>query len=177
MALRYSFARAAEADRLDKAIASVLDKGLRTRDIASEGTKIVSTGEMGDAIVAELRFNLFEGRRRQDGDDSLRHDVGNGIRSVITASRVLTLGRQAPGKQRGANLGREMGSLDQLPCSPRRHEQSNNHRHLPTRYLRLAPLCRCVSVLVALSGVNRTCVLDFTIIRYVKEAKTKTNVW
>ena len=55
MALRYSFARAAEADRLDKAIASVLDKGLRTRDIASEGTKIVSTGEMGDAIVAELR--------------------------------------------------------------------------------------------------------------------------
>ncbi|MBN9674006.1 3-isopropylmalate dehydrogenase [Roseibium aggregatum] len=54
MALRYSFEEVAAADLLDKAIAAVLDKGLRTKDIASEGQATVSTSEMGDAIVAEL---------------------------------------------------------------------------------------------------------------------------
>ena len=43
MALRYSFNMDEEADRLDAAIAAVLDKGLRTADIKSEGAKIVST--------------------------------------------------------------------------------------------------------------------------------------
>lgn len=55
MALRYSFSRGVEADRLDRAIATVLASGLRTRDIASDGFKIVSTREMGDAIVAALQ--------------------------------------------------------------------------------------------------------------------------
>jgi 3-isopropylmalate dehydrogenase len=54
MALRYSFEKVTEADMLDKAIANALDKGLRTRDIASDGDKVVSTVEMGDAIIAEL---------------------------------------------------------------------------------------------------------------------------
>ncbi|WP_428643486.1 3-isopropylmalate dehydrogenase [Roseibium sp.] len=54
MALRYSFEEVAAADRLDKAIANALEKGLRTKDIASEGQATVSTTEMGDAIVAEL---------------------------------------------------------------------------------------------------------------------------
>ncbi|MGB6542619.1 MAG: isocitrate/isopropylmalate family dehydrogenase, partial [Xanthobacteraceae bacterium] len=54
MALRYSFNMNHEADRLDAAIAAVLDKGLRTADIKSEGAKIVSTGEMGAAIVGEM---------------------------------------------------------------------------------------------------------------------------
>jgi len=54
MALRYSFEKVTEADMLDKAIANALDKGLRTKDIASEGDKVVSTIEMGDAIIAEL---------------------------------------------------------------------------------------------------------------------------
>ncbi|MFN3499438.1 3-isopropylmalate dehydrogenase [Pannonibacter phragmitetus] len=54
MALRYSFEKVAEADMLDKAIANALDKGLRTRDIASEGTTVIGTSAMGDAIVAEL---------------------------------------------------------------------------------------------------------------------------
>ncbi|SHM99232.1 3-isopropylmalate dehydrogenase [Roseibium suaedae] len=54
MALRYSFEKVAEADMLDKAIANALAKGLRTKDIASEGTKVVGTSEMGDAIIAEL---------------------------------------------------------------------------------------------------------------------------
>ena len=54
MALRYSFEEVEAADKLDKAIANALDKGLRTKDIASEGQATVTTSEMGDAIVAEL---------------------------------------------------------------------------------------------------------------------------
>jgi len=54
MALRYSFEEIEAADKLDKAIANALDKGLRTKDIAEEGEATVSTSEMGDAIIAEL---------------------------------------------------------------------------------------------------------------------------
>jgi 3-isopropylmalate dehydrogenase len=54
MALRYSFNMAHEADRLDAAIAATLAKGLRTADIKSEGATIVSTAEMGEAVVGEL---------------------------------------------------------------------------------------------------------------------------
>jgi 3-isopropylmalate dehydrogenase len=54
MALRYSFDMGKEADLIDRAIAATLDKGLRTADIKSEGTKVVSTTEMGDAIIAEM---------------------------------------------------------------------------------------------------------------------------
>ncbi|MGD0185350.1 MAG: 3-isopropylmalate dehydrogenase [Roseiarcus sp.] len=54
MALRYSFGLGAAADRLDAAIAAVLASGLRTPDIRSEGCRLASTAEMGDAIVAEL---------------------------------------------------------------------------------------------------------------------------
>jgi 3-isopropylmalate dehydrogenase len=54
MALRYSFGLGEAADRLDAAIADVLAEGLRTADIKSEGSRVVSTSEMGDAIVAEL---------------------------------------------------------------------------------------------------------------------------
>jgi 3-isopropylmalate dehydrogenase len=43
-----------EADLLDQAIAGALAKGLRTADIKSEGCKIVSTKEMGEAIVGEV---------------------------------------------------------------------------------------------------------------------------
>jgi 3-isopropylmalate dehydrogenase len=54
MALRYSFGMGKEADLIDKAIAAALDRGLRTADIKSEGTTVVGTREMGDAIVQEL---------------------------------------------------------------------------------------------------------------------------
>ncbi|MCV0426137.1 MAG: 3-isopropylmalate dehydrogenase [Roseibium sp.] len=54
MALRYSFEEVEAADKLDKAIANALDKGLRTKDIAAEGEATITTAEMGDAIVAEL---------------------------------------------------------------------------------------------------------------------------
>jgi 3-isopropylmalate dehydrogenase len=54
MGLRYSFNMGREADMIDKAIAASLAKGLRTADIKSDGTKLVGTTEMGDAIVAEM---------------------------------------------------------------------------------------------------------------------------
>jgi len=54
MALRYSFGLAEAADRLEAAIAAVLAAGLRTPDIRSEGSKLVSTSEMGEAIVGAL---------------------------------------------------------------------------------------------------------------------------
>jgi 3-isopropylmalate dehydrogenase len=54
MAMRYSFAMSKQADVLDAAIAATLAKGLRTADIKSEGATIVSTAEMGAAIVGEM---------------------------------------------------------------------------------------------------------------------------
>jgi 3-isopropylmalate dehydrogenase len=54
MAMRYSFSMGEAADQLEAAIAAALGKGLRTADIKSEGCKIVSTAEMGEAIVGEL---------------------------------------------------------------------------------------------------------------------------
>jgi 3-isopropylmalate dehydrogenase len=55
MALRYSFNMGKEADLIEAAIAAALAKGLRTADIKSEGaTTIVSTSEMGEAVVGEL---------------------------------------------------------------------------------------------------------------------------
>jgi 3-isopropylmalate dehydrogenase len=54
MALRYSFNMGKEADLIDRAIAATLDKGLRTADINSDGGKLVTTSEMGAAIVAEI---------------------------------------------------------------------------------------------------------------------------
>jgi len=54
MMLRYSLDEAAMADRIEKAVEKVLDDGLRTADIYSEGMTKVSTSEMGDAVVAAL---------------------------------------------------------------------------------------------------------------------------
>jgi len=54
MALRYSFNLGTQADMIDQAIAATLAKGLHTGDIKSEGSKVVSTAEMGSAILAEL---------------------------------------------------------------------------------------------------------------------------
>jgi len=58
MALRYSFGLAATADRLERAISTVLDKGLRTADIKGDATATISTAAMGDAIVAALQKAL-----------------------------------------------------------------------------------------------------------------------
>ncbi|WP_458758718.1 3-isopropylmalate dehydrogenase [Afipia sp. TerB] len=55
MALRYSFDMGDLADKLDQAIASVLAKGIRTGDIKSEGSTVVSTSQMGEAILKEVQ--------------------------------------------------------------------------------------------------------------------------
>lgn len=55
MALRYSFKAGEAADMLDQAVTNVLASGKRTADIASENTQRVGTGEMGDAILAEMK--------------------------------------------------------------------------------------------------------------------------
>jgi len=54
MALRYSFNRVREADLVDQAIAAALAKGLRTADIRTAGGNMVSTSQMGEAIVGEM---------------------------------------------------------------------------------------------------------------------------
>jgi 3-isopropylmalate dehydrogenase len=55
MMLRYTLQQAAAADRIESAVSSVLESGLRTTDIASAGMRTVGTREMGDAVVAAIR--------------------------------------------------------------------------------------------------------------------------
>ncbi|MGH8669087.1 MAG: 3-isopropylmalate dehydrogenase [Burkholderiales bacterium] len=52
--LRYSLGQPAAADRVERAVAKVLQSGLRTADIFTAGTSKVGTAEMGDAVVAAL---------------------------------------------------------------------------------------------------------------------------
>jgi len=54
MMLRYSFDMGEDADRVETAVENVLNAGLRTGDIMSEGGTPVGTTEMGDAVIAEL---------------------------------------------------------------------------------------------------------------------------
>jgi 3-isopropylmalate dehydrogenase len=54
MLLRYSFAMGEAAAAIEAAVGTVLDQGLRTADIWSEGTRKVGTVAMGDAVVAAL---------------------------------------------------------------------------------------------------------------------------
>ena len=55
MALRYSLDLDKEAEALEKAVQSVLNEGLRTKEILSKGMREVSTSEMGDAIISKLQ--------------------------------------------------------------------------------------------------------------------------
>jgi 3-isopropylmalate dehydrogenase len=59
MALRYSFDKGAEADRLEQSIENVLAKGARTHDLlGEEGITPLSTSQMGDVILDALRESL-----------------------------------------------------------------------------------------------------------------------
>ncbi|MCZ7676331.1 MAG: 3-isopropylmalate dehydrogenase [Roseovarius sp.] len=59
MALRYSFDLGDEAARLERAVEKVLADGVRTADLlGEEGVTPVSTGQMGDAILAALDASL-----------------------------------------------------------------------------------------------------------------------
>ena len=55
MMLRYTFDRAQDADRIERAVRSVLQQGFRTPDIQEAETRPLGTVEMGDAVVAALR--------------------------------------------------------------------------------------------------------------------------
>jgi 3-isopropylmalate dehydrogenase len=55
MMLRYSFAEADAAQAIEDAVGAVLDKGLRTGDIYSEGCEMVNTQQMGDAVLQALK--------------------------------------------------------------------------------------------------------------------------
>ena len=54
MMLRYSLDEAALANLIESAVEKVLDQGLRTADIYSDGMQKVSTSDMGDAVVTAL---------------------------------------------------------------------------------------------------------------------------
>jgi len=54
MMLRYTFREEAAAKAIEDAVGQVLDQGLRTADIMSEGMNKVGTVEMGQAVVAAL---------------------------------------------------------------------------------------------------------------------------
>jgi 3-isopropylmalate dehydrogenase len=55
MMLRYTFGRAEAAERIERAVRSVLQQGYRTADIHQAQTRQVGTAQMGDAVVAALR--------------------------------------------------------------------------------------------------------------------------
>ncbi|GAN80635.1 3-isopropylmalate dehydrogenase [Acidocella aminolytica] len=55
MLLRYSFDMQEDADAIEAAVERVLAKAGRTPDIKAEGRPTISTSEMGDALIAELR--------------------------------------------------------------------------------------------------------------------------
>ena len=54
MMLKYSFDMQEDSQMIEKAIQNVLSKGLRTPDIKQGAVKIVSTSEMGQAVIDEL---------------------------------------------------------------------------------------------------------------------------
>lgn len=58
MMLRYSLQQSNLATAIESAVHQVLKDGLRTQDIYSEGDTLVTTSEIGDAVVAVLRAKL-----------------------------------------------------------------------------------------------------------------------
>lgn len=54
MMLRFSLNNEVAAVKIEKAVAKVLEQGLRTADIYEEGTTKVGTSQMGDAVIAAL---------------------------------------------------------------------------------------------------------------------------
>ncbi len=54
MMLRHGLGRADDAARIDSAVDAVLDRGLRTPDLAGEGETAVGTDEVTEAVLAEL---------------------------------------------------------------------------------------------------------------------------
>ena len=59
MMLRYSLDAKNEAKAIECAVSSVLDNGLRTGDIFTDGMKKVGTAEMGNAVVKALELSAL----------------------------------------------------------------------------------------------------------------------
>ncbi|RRS02559.1 3-isopropylmalate dehydrogenase [Aquabacterium soli] len=55
MMLRFSLNQEEAASRIERAVQAVLEQGLRTPDIYSDGTQKVGTTQMGEAVVAALK--------------------------------------------------------------------------------------------------------------------------
>lgn len=55
MLFRYSLQRADLAERIELAVEQVINQGVRTKDIARAGERVVSTSAMGDAVVKALQ--------------------------------------------------------------------------------------------------------------------------
>jgi 3-isopropylmalate dehydrogenase len=55
MMLRYSLREPDAATRVEQAVAAVLDRGLRTADIAAPGAATIGTAAMGNALVDAIR--------------------------------------------------------------------------------------------------------------------------
>ena len=54
MMLRHGLDRAADAERIEAAVDAVLERGLRTPDLASAGESTVGSSEMTDAVIAGI---------------------------------------------------------------------------------------------------------------------------
>ncbi|MCL5994762.1 MAG: 3-isopropylmalate dehydrogenase [Chloroflexi bacterium] len=54
MMLRWSFGLEVEANSIERAVEQVLNDGLRCKDIASQGTRVIGSEEMGAAVVERL---------------------------------------------------------------------------------------------------------------------------
>ncbi len=60
MCLRYSLDQSVLADQIEQAVQTVLNNGIRTGDIMAEGCKQISTSEMGDAVISELKQSVAQ---------------------------------------------------------------------------------------------------------------------
>jgi 3-isopropylmalate dehydrogenase len=58
MMLKYSFDMENDSQMIETAVQNVLTKGLRTFDIKDGADKIISTQEMGKAVIDELNILL-----------------------------------------------------------------------------------------------------------------------
>ena len=56
--LRHTFDQSAAADRIERAVREVLDRGFRTRDIHAPGMTLVGTRRMGDLVVEAVEADL-----------------------------------------------------------------------------------------------------------------------
>jgi len=79
MMLRYSLDAPDLADRIERAVSTVLDEKLRTPDIHTEDCRKVGTQEMGDAVIASMmREYWHEAGMKQNLENSSHECVGSG---------------------------------------------------------------------------------------------------